>query len=116
MFSAQAPLCPAAAGAHVWARSSPALSGSRLRAPAPGALPLGFRSEWLLGDLALDFLGHLHMPPIVEDVRQPETQRPRGPLGGPWLGGPCGSNARGAGQQLWSQARRWRIFGAHCAA
>lgn len=39
--------------------------------------------------------------------------------GAPWCGGPDGSHAkdaRGAGPARWSQARRWRIFGAHCAA
>lgn len=44
---------------------------------------------------------------------------PRAVWGAPWCGGPDGSHAkdaRGAGPARWSLARRWRIFGAHCAA
>lgn len=126
-FSTSAPgqvLCPRAPlpGRHPGPRvvaAEPALSGRRPRAPAPRALFLGFRSEWLGRDLAPRFLG----PPAgAPDCRGGEAAwdaEAPGPFRGPWRGRPGGSNwkdARGAGQPRWSQARRWRIFEAHCAA
>ena len=93
--SARASLSPAVARAHVRPQPSPALSRRRPRALAPSALSLGCGPELLGQDLVPRFAGPPASTPAAEDVR-PGTRRPRGRVGGPWRGGPGGSNARDA--------------------
>lgn len=77
--------------------------GSRVRRLQVGrrgpcsALSPRFRPEMLGPDTsALAFLGHPQMPPIVEDVRQPGTLRPRG-RSGACSGKDAGSEGRRPG-------------------
>ncbi|XP_032735949.1 uncharacterized protein LOC116880723 [Lontra canadensis] len=106
--------------AHVRSQPSPALSRRRPRAPVPSAISLGFRTE-LLGqeDLVPRFLGP---PASVPGCRgraawDAEAPEPFGGHRGTAVRMGLTRRTRGApGRPRWSQARRWRIFGAHCAA
>lgn len=118
-FSALAPPCPAAARAHVWSRPSPRFLVAGRGPLRPARSSLGSGQSGSVETWAPRFLG----PPAgAPDCRGREAAwdaEAPGPFRGPWRGRPGGSNwkdARGAGQPRWSQARRWRIFEAHCAA
>lgn len=110
---------PATAQAHVWPPPSQRFPVASRRPCAPSARPPRGQGLSCLAETSpLDFLGHLQIPPVVEDARQPAARGP-GLLRRPWRARPGGRNAkdaRGSGRPRWSQARRWRIFGVHCAA
>lgn len=101
-FSASAEshrLCPRSPRplAHVWQKPSPVPTGS----------PWGSGKSCSVGSSPLPFLSHLQIPAVTEDPTQPGAAARAGLTRG----------ARGApGGPRWSRARRWRIFGAHCAA
>lgn len=83
------PTLPAAARAHVWSRPSPRFLVPGSRGPcAQRALP------WVQVRVAVVFLGHLQMPPVAEDLRQPGIRRPRGRSGDRGGGRPGGSDSK----------------------
>lgn len=87
--------------------------------PVPSELSPGFRAELLGQDLLPRFLGS---PASVPDCRgraawDAEAPEPFGGHRGAAVRMGLRRRTRGApGRPRWSQARRWRIFGAHCAA
>lgn len=86
--------------------------------PAPRALPSGTRLEMLGLELAPRFPGPPANTPgrrgrdAAGDVEAPGPFGDRGSAG--WRG--YAKDARAPGGPRWSQARRWRILGAHSAA
>lgn len=114
---ARAPLGPDGhPWAHVRSQPSPALSRRRPRAPVPSAISLGFRTELLGQDLVPRFLGPPSSVPGCRGRAAWDAEAPE-PFGGHRGAAVRMGLTRGAqGRPRWSQARRWRIFGAHCAA
>ena len=96
----------------------PRVLEAKQRFLVPQRAPL-IRPQFLGRALTPRFPGPPASTPVIEDRTQPGSRRPRGRSGdrGAAVREGLTPRTRGApGWPRWSQARRWRIFGAHCAA